>query len=341
MLLLLSSTGCYYGHLAVGQVKLLWARQSVDQLLADPDTDAELREKLQLVQVARGFASKLGLDVHGQYTSYVPWPHDRIVTSIIATQPGQIETTNFHFPIVGEVPYKGFFDQARAEREAERLRASGMDVCVGAIRAYSTLGWFDDPLTAPMLDTTEERLFETVVHELVHATVFVRSQPDFNEGVANFIGEEAVVLFYSGHASQDATPATKNGTSPDRSVVDPRARVEDDRLIAQTLMSLRDEIAQLYALELPEPERERRREALESTGRKKLASLALNSRRAIPVSEAARINDACLAIQGTYVADTPKHRAVLEALDGDLERFIARLRSAAKSEDPRSSFFAL
>lgn len=338
---LLGSTGCYYGHLAVGQVKLLWARQSVAQLLADPATDAELRAKLQLVQAARSFAAELGLEVRGQYTSYVPWPHDRIVTSIIATEPGEIEAANFRFPIVGEVPYKGFFDRERAEREAERLRASGMDVCVGAIPAYSTLGWFDDPLTTPMLNTTEERLFETVIHELVHATVFVNSQPDFNEGVANFIGEEAVVLFYSQSAAPDAAQAARNGAASDGSTANPRARVDDDRLIARTLMSLRDEIAQLYAMQLPESERETRREALEASGRKKLAGLVLTTRNAVPLSKTARINDACLAGQGTYVADTPGHRAVLEALGGNLERFIARLRSAARSEDPRSSFFAL
>jgi predicted aminopeptidase len=211
-----------------------------------------------------------------------------------------------------------------------------MDVCVSAIRAYSTLGWFDDPLTSPMLETADDRLFETVIHELVHATIFVNSQPDFNEGVANFIGEEAAVLFYSRSAAQSSPPE-----GSERSVASPRARVDDDRMIARTLMSLRDEIARLYAMELPKSDREKRREALDVSGREKLAGLALTARSAIRLSQAARINDACLAIQGTYVADTPRHREVLQALDGDLELFVARLRDAAESEDPRASFFAL
>lgn len=328
VVLLLNSTGCYYGHLAVGQVKLLLARQSVDQLLADPATDHDLRTKLELVQRARDFAAELGLEVQGQYTSYVSWPHDRIVTSVIATKPGTIEASNFRFPIVGAVPYKGFFDRERAEREAARLRDQGMDVCLGAISAYSTLGWFDDPLTAPMLDTTPERLVETVIHELVHANVFVKSQPDFNEGVANFIGEEAVVLFY------DKDREVKE------SQPDPRARVSDDRLIAQAMMSLRDDIAELYAIDLSKPDRQQRRVELESAGRETLAALALSSRSAERLAERARINDACLAIQGTYVADTPRHLEVLAQLDGDLVRFILRLKRAAESDDPRSVFFA-
>ena len=330
--LIVSSTGCYYGHLAVGQVKLLLARQSVDQLLADPATDTELRRKLQLVQRARDFAVVLGLEVQGQYTSYVPWRHDRIITSIIATRPGTIEASNFRFPIIGAVPYKGYFDQERAEREAARLRIEGLDVCLGAISAYSTLGWFDDPLTAPMLNASSGRLVETVIHELVHANVFVKSQPNFNEGVANFIGEEAVVLFYADKANStndandadDVLNAYPSGDDEQRrsnlnkGEVDPRDRIRDDRLIAVTLMSLRDEIAELYAADLSEQDRQLRRAELETSGRRALGDLALTSRSAARLAERARINDACLAIQGTYVSDTPRHLEVLAQLDGDL-----------------------
>ncbi len=324
--LLMSQTGCYYGHLAVGQAKLLWARESVGDLLADPDLDARLRARLELVEQARTFAAQLGLELAGQYTSYVPWPHDRIVTSLIATEPGSIEPANFYFPIVGEVPYKGFFDRARAEREADTLRAEGKDVCVSRISAFSTLGWFDDPLTAPMLDTSDDRLVETVIHELVHATVFVRSQPDFNEGAANFIGEEAVAVFYADRTGEDHS--------------DPRARIEDDRLLASALMALRDRVDALYEEELPDPARRQQRIALEARGREALAALPLTTRSAERFAQRARINDACLAIQGTYVADTPKHSRVLETLGGDLTAFIERLREAAEQDDPRAFFFA-
>ena len=328
---LLFSTGCYYGHLAVGQAKLLWARQPIESLLEDSKTDPELRAKLELVQHARHFAAELGLDVGGQYTSFVPWPHDRIVTSIIATEAGAISPTNFRFPIVGEVPYKGFFDQERAEREASELRANDMDVCVSAIRAYSTLGWFDDPLTAPMLDTSDARLVETVIHELVHATAFVSSQPDFNEGVANFIGEEASVRFFANPPS---------GLSDDvPSASDVRTRIDDDRLISLAMMALKQDVEELYARDLPREEIDRARAELETNGRAQLKDLPLQIADPERLSKAARINDACLAIQGTYVADTPKYREVLDGLDGDLLRFIARLDEATKADDPRTAFF--
>lgn len=340
----LFSTGCYYGHLAVGQTKLLLARQSVDSVLNDPNTDAELRAKLEAVEQARAFASDLGLEVDGQYTSYVPWQSDRIVTSIIATRPGEIAPANFKFPIVGEVPYKGFFDKSLAEELAASLRAEGMDVCVGAIRAYSTLGWFDDPLTEPMLDTTVDRLVETVIHELVHATVFLSSQPDFNEGTANFIGEEATVLFYTQRDRQRETQSDRalensdDATAPNAANI--RARIDDERLVARTLMTLRDEVEALYGEDLAADERMAQRTALETSSRTRLAELPLTTRDPSRLSEHARLNDACLGIQGTYVADTPQHQVVLDSLNGDLLRFIARLREVADSDDPRATFFA-
>jgi len=325
------STGCYYGHLAGGQSRLMLGRESVEKLLDDPGTDAELRRKLELVQEVREYSRSLGLEVEDQYTSYVDWPGDRVITTVVATRPGQITPHEFSFPIVGRVPYKGFFKKERAEREAEGLRAKGMDVCLFAIKAYSTLGWFPDPLTTPMLDTSTDRLAETVIHELVHATVFVESQPDFNEGAANFVGEEAAIRFFSGEPGREAQ-------SPD---LDPRLRVGDDRQIASELMRLRDEVSELYAGVLSGEAQTREREALTTRARERLGDLPLRTRDPAKVAEKIRLSDACLSLSGTYVADTPKHERVLEHLGGDLPRFIERLREAAETDDPRRNFFAL
>ena len=141
--------------------------------------------------------SDLGLEVDGQYTSYAAWPGDRVVTALVATRPGEVEPAGFWFPILGRLPYKGYFDPEKAGAEAARLRARGLDVCEVPVRAYSTLGWFDDPVTGPMLRSGDGRLVETILHELVHSTVYVRGHVDFDEGVASFIGEEASVRFYA------------------------------------------------------------------------------------------------------------------------------------------------
>ena len=312
--------GCYYGHLASGQLRLVWARQPVEEVLSAPDTPERLREQFALVERTRNFATELGLEVGEQYTSYVAWPGDRIVTTVVAARPGEVEPAGFHFPIVGEVPYKGFFDERAAEEEARSLREQGLDVCVVAVSAYSTLGWMDDPITSPMLQRDDARLVETLFHELVHATVFVPSEPEFNEGVARFIGQEAAARFYD-----------------DR---DSRVRVSEDRQIAAEVLTFRERVAALYRDSRVPGDATARRAALERDLRARLAELPLATRDARQVAEQARLNDACLALSGTYAADDAHHERLLESLDGDLTLFIARLREAANHEKPRAHFFA-
>ena len=107
LLLLPLTTGCYLSHLADGQLRLIRASKPVEEVLADPETPPVLREKLGLVEEARRFASELGLEVDDQYTRYAAWQGDRVVTTVVATEPGSVEPQGFWFPIVGTVPYKG------------------------------------------------------------------------------------------------------------------------------------------------------------------------------------------------------------------------------------------
>lgn len=301
-------------------MRLLLARQPVEEVRSAPDTPERLREQLALVERVRDFATELDLEVGEQYTSYVSWPGDRIVTTVVAARPGEVEPAGFRFPIVGEVPYKGFFDRPSAETEARALRERGFDVCVVAVSAYSTLGWLDDPVTAPMLQRNDARLVETLLHELVHATVFVPSQPEFNEGVARFIGQEAMARFYGDRNS--------------------RTRVSEDRLVAAETLAFRERVATLYERSETAGDTHETRAALEREFRAKLAELPLTSRDARELARAARLNDACLALNGTYAQDDARHERLLETLDGDLVRFIKHLRAAAERENPRSYFFA-
>jgi len=309
---------------ATGQVRLLFARQPINEVLADPDTPDRVRERLLLAERVRRFAASLGLELGKQYTSYAAWPGDRIVTTVVATQPGHIEPHPFRFPIVGSVPYKGFFDSQRAEAEAARLRARGFDVCLFAVPAYSTLGWFADPLTQPMLRRSEGELVETIVHELVHATAFTRDQPEFNEGVAQFIGEEASVAFFA----DDPIRARRQ-----------RHRVTRDRRWAGELLAFRRSVEALYQ-SVSDPERRRvERAALESELRERLALHLVDQTSARDALTRLRLNDACLALRGTYAGDSDRHVRVLDELGGNLNRFVARLRTAMQSDDPRAAFF--
>ena len=113
----LGISGCYLTHVASGQLRLLRARQPIEAVLADPATPPDLRHQLELVERTREFAADLGLEVDRQYTSYAAWPGDRIVTSLVATRPGEVEPAGFWFPILGRLPYKGYFDPEKATAE--------------------------------------------------------------------------------------------------------------------------------------------------------------------------------------------------------------------------------
>jgi predicted aminopeptidase len=327
LLVVLATPGCYLGHLAVGQARLLHARRPIDDVIADAATPAALRERLAWIHEVRAFASRLGLEVKGQYTSYAEWPGDRVVTTVVATPPGSLEPRPFWFPIVGRVPYKGFFDPERAHGEAERLRADGFDVCEVPVRAYSTLGWFEDPLTGPMLRESEGALVETLLHELVHATVYLPSEADFNEGVASFVGEEGSVRFFAETRGPEAAARE-------------RERVADKRRIAAAVLAFRREVERLYAAEAPEIGREVSRAAAETRARTGIAGLPLATRDSVRLASELRLSDACLALTRTYAADVDAYAATLASLGGDLPAFVGRLRAAAESKDPRAALLA-
>lgn len=309
----------------------MWQRKSIEAVLADPTVPEGDRRLLARVGAVRRFAAELGLSVDEQYTDYVDWPGDRIVTTLVRTRAGSLEAVPWRYPILGALPYKGFFDQARAEAEAARLeRDAAFEVCVSGVSAYSTLGWIDDPVTQPMLRRGPGSLVETLFHELVHATAFLPDAADFNESVAQFIGQQAALRFFEAHPpAADETPESW----PDAARV--AAAIEDRNRIAAATLAFRAEVEALDGT----PDRAQRRAEAEATARAGLRALPLTVYDAERVAERARLSDACMALRGTYVADGPRHAAVLRALGGDLPAMIDRLRRWADEERSPESFY--
>jgi predicted aminopeptidase len=327
LLVVLTMSGCYLAHVALGQARLLRARRPIADVLADPATSPELRERLAWIHEVRAYASRIGLEVDDQYTSYVEWPGDRVVTTVVATPSGSLEPHGFWFPIVGSVPYKGYFDPGAAREEAERLRADGFDVCEVPVRAYSTLGWFDDPVTGPMLRGGDGPLSETLIHELVHATVFLKGQADFNEGVASFVGEEGSVRLFA-EARGEAAAAKE------------RARVDDSRKLAAAVLAFRREIERLYREQPQGDARKAERAAAETRARAAIAALPLVRPDGARIAAEMRLSDACLALARTYGADVERYAERLAALGGDLPAFVVRLRAVKDADDPREALLA-
>ncbi len=172
------------------EAELLSAREPIERVLAEARVQGVRAERLRLVPEIRAFGAELGLSVSGSYTS-VALSWDRRILNLSACEPLSFQVATWWFPVVGRVPYLGFFRPQDAERERERWEARGYDVWVRPAGAFSTLGWFRDPVLPDMLDWDEARLAETLLHETAHATLWVPGSVSFNETFAVVVGEEA------------------------------------------------------------------------------------------------------------------------------------------------------
>jgi predicted aminopeptidase len=172
---------------------LLAQRRSIDKVVADPKTPDKTRQRLELALEARRFASKqLDLPDNRSYTYYVQLDRPWVAWNVFATPELSVSAVTHCFPIAGCVAYRGFFRKDLADREATRERALGHDVALGEVPAYSTLGWFADPILSSMMRWDDDELVGTIFHELAHQKIYVKDDSSFNESYATFVEQEGV-----------------------------------------------------------------------------------------------------------------------------------------------------
>ncbi len=179
-----------------GQLNVVFNTRPVAEVLADPTFPDSLKIKLELIQEVRAFAvDELGLVSNSNYTSMFDQKGADILWNVTASAPFKLEAYEWQFPILGKMPYKGFFNLDDAKRERDALAAKGFDTRIGAVGGWSTLGILSDPILSRMLERSEGHLAEVIIHELTHATLFVENEVTFNENLASFIGEKGAELF--------------------------------------------------------------------------------------------------------------------------------------------------
>ena len=207
--LLLCLPGCaqllYYDQLLAGQSQLLQQRRPLAQISADPATSEVLRKRLALAQNVRNFASqKLGLPDNKSYRSYADLGRSYAIYNVFAAPELSLEPYQWCYPIIGCAAYRGYFERDLAEQEAERLRQAGYEVYIANIPAYSTLGWFDDPLLNTFIDWPIGLVAELIFHELAHQRIYIDNDTAFNEAFATAVGQLGAQLWLRGRP-QDAT----------------------------------------------------------------------------------------------------------------------------------------
>ena len=194
-------SGCQMGYLVKSsyyQLALLGRGERVELALKDPKLTAETKRKILLVQEVKKFAhDKIGLISTRSYDKFVQLDEPYVTYVVSASPKDRLESYLWSFPIVGHVPYKGFFKKPDAEEEKNELEKENLDVSLRGVSAYSTLGWFADPLLSSMTAYDDADLVETVIHETTHATLYIKSNADFNERFAMFVGSKGMEEFFS------------------------------------------------------------------------------------------------------------------------------------------------
>lgn len=197
-----------YGiRMGYGQLNIVWNAKPVEYYLQDPAFPDSLKAKLRLIEEVRKFAiDSLGLKDTENYKSLFDQQGEELMWVVQACEPYELEPIQWKFPVVGSVPYKGFFVKETALAERKRLEEKGLDVSVRNPGGWSTLGWFNDPILSNMLLRSDGDLAELIIHEMVHATIFVKDSIDFNENLASFIGDTAAYYFLDHKYGRDAEP---------------------------------------------------------------------------------------------------------------------------------------
>lgn len=206
--LLLTQTGCdtlaYYGQAIQGQWQILRAASPVQQQLRQAALDPHTRHQLLLSQRILQFAAdELQLPSNGRYAEYAALPRDYVVWNVFAAAPDDLTGKHWCYPFVGCAPYRGYFKMAQAQAAAQRYQQQGLETYVGPVPAYSTLGWFKDPLLSTFVHWPEAELVQLLVHELAHSRVWVKNDVAFNESFASFVGEQGAEQWFATRGHPD------------------------------------------------------------------------------------------------------------------------------------------
>jgi predicted aminopeptidase len=325
--LVLAPTGRYLLRAAWEEGKILARRQPIVRLASDSTTSSALRAKLALVLAARVYAhDSLGLETGQSFTTYSRLDRDTLVLVLSGAYRDKLRARTWWFPVVGRVPYKGYFDFETARAAERALTAEGFDARLGAASAFSTLGWFNDPLLPTTLRADSLSVANTVIHELTHNTFYAPGGAVFNESFANFVGARGSERFFRSRGQAVAA----------QTVVD---RWEDEKVLGRFWASLYARVDSAFK-RLPgdEPAQVAARIAVRNSIYSKARTTLhdsigpqLRTMKVGPIQRI-RIDNAVLMARRVYLTDLDSFDAVLARQGGDLRAAIRTIVDAAKAD---------
>ncbi len=333
LVLISAPTACYLSRGAWEEAKILSRRQPISEIVADPRTPPDARAKLKVVLAAREYAKdSLRLRTKDSFTTYSRLDHDTLVLVVSAAYRDTLKPYTWWFPIVGRVPYKGYFDFDAAKKAAKDLYEDGFDVYVRPSDAFSTLGFFNDPLLNTTLKGDSIDLANTVIHELTHNTFYASGQAPFNESFAMFVGARGAAAFFRSRGQEAAARKVE-------------AEWEDDKVLARFWARVIRSLDSAYAAHPGEGNRAERiavKDTVYARTRVALVNEIAPQLKTINPLYAQRVqlNNAALLARRVYASDLDVFDLIYEKEGRDLKRAIGRIIALAKS-NAKDPFVAL
>lgn len=318
----------WYGQAVSGHLDLLARREHIADLIHDPDTDPELAARLGLVLQMREFAvAELGLPDSRSYTRYADIQREAVTWNVIATPVDSLAPKTWCYPVAGCLSYRGYFQRERAEAFAAGLAEQGLDVAISPAIAYSTLGWFADPVLNTMLAWDDARLAGFIFHELTHEKLFVPGETAFNEAYATAVEREGVRRWLVARDELDALAAWE------------QRRVQSAALV-EALLEARERLAAIYA----RPDSLEARLLAKAEEFERLRAELRQLAEAMSSAWIARfaereLNNAHLAQVATYEAGVGAFEALLADCAGDMSCLHRRVSSLAASDSTARQAF--
>jgi predicted aminopeptidase len=326
LILTLFCSGCdvaYVFHAAAGQFRLLNGSIPIQEALTERSLSPDEEEKLRLVARIKAFGEKeLGLKKTENYETVYLGSPQRPIYTVAASPRDRLRQKTWWFPFIGDIPYLGFFDLEKAKAERDRLMAQDLDVSIGVADAYSTLGWFKDPVTLNLIQGSTPDLVETVLHEMTHTTLYLKDQSAFNEGLAVLVGKVGAFLFFE-HVFGLSHPFTREA----------EASIQDERLFSRFLASLMDELELLYGSSLTCEEKLARREEVFT----KFLERFKDIKKGLKTDRFARfgqrpLNNATILAVGLYHRHFDLFEAVLEKNRGSIRETLSFFKNLSNEK---------
>jgi predicted aminopeptidase len=324
VLAVLCLSGCssveYYAQAVSGQFEVMWASAPIEERLQESGTPPSLREKLRRVLVIRDFASReLALPDNDSYRRYADLGRPFVLWNVFAAPEFSVTPIQSCFPVAGCVSYRGFYSEEAAHKHADALAKEGDDVYVGGVSAYSTLGWFSDPVLSTFINYPEPEIARIVFHELAHQEVYVKGDTVFNESFAVAVEEEGLRRWLE-----------REGTSAQRAAYADSRRRQGE--FAAFVLRYRKRLAGFYAEPLPTEEKREGKRRLFAEMSDDYAALkrSWGGFTGFDRLIARGLNNAFLVSITSYTELLPAFRALLAQNEGDLSAFYRAARDLAK-----------